>query len=72
MLALVSYKYMSVTYLVRGHKPYQRQSAAAAEDRKQQRFAQRPRRIFHMGGGGGDVYSSDRSVCWHRNTWLYI
>ncbi|KAH8549365.1 armadillo-type protein [Umbelopsis sp. PMI_123] len=33
---------------------------AAAEDRKQQRFAQRPRRIFHMGGGGGDVYSSDR------------
>ncbi|CAO3671679.1 unnamed protein product [Umbelopsis ramanniana] len=33
---------------------------AAAEDRKQQRFAQRPRRILHMGGGGGDIYNSER------------
>ncbi|KAG2176033.1 hypothetical protein INT44_000512 [Umbelopsis vinacea] len=33
---------------------------AAAEDRKQQRFSQRPRRIFHIGGGGGDVYNAER------------
>jgi regulator of nonsense transcripts 2 len=34
---------------------------AAAEDRKQ-RFAQRPRRILHIGGGGGDAYTSERFV----------
>ncbi|KAG2176994.1 hypothetical protein INT43_007648 [Umbelopsis isabellina] len=35
--------------------------SAAAEDRNK-RFPQRPRKILHIGGGGGDAYTADRYV----------